>query len=960
MSRLPILLLVALVCPPALGQDAPRMTSDVRGTPADDRREAVSVREGLREASVVRNVEFRNVGPTVMSGRVADLDVRRDDPTHFFVAYASGGLWKTETGGLSFKPLFDRESVMTIGDIAVDWERDILWVGTGEKNSSRSSYAGDGLYRSTDGGRTWGHRGLEATQHTGRIVLHPDDPDVLWVAAVGRLYGPSDERGVYKSEDGGATWRKVLFVDDDTGAIDLLAEPGNPDVLYAAMWHRERRAWNFVESGPGSGIYKSTDGGESWTLVTVEGSGFPTGDGVGRIGLDIHAGSPGILFALVDNQYRQPPEEEEEAEGLTRDALREMSAEAFEAVEDSVLEAFLRDNDFPDRYDAAGVKAMVRDGRIAPVALVEYLEDANEQLFDTDVIGAEVYRSDDGGATWTKTHDDLIEGLYNTYGYYFGEIRVAHDTPDRLYILGVPLLRSLDGGATWASIDAANMHVDHQALWVNPDRVGHLVAGNDGGVNISWDDGGTWFKANTPAVGQFYAVQVDEAEPYNVYGGLQDNGVWVGPSTYEASYGWYDDGRYPYERLVGGDGMQVEVDTRTNDLVYTGSQFGFYGRISRPGGERLPVRPRHELGERPLRFNWQSPIHLSRHNQDILYFGANRLYRSLDRGETLEPISGDLTGGGRPGDVPYGTLATIDESPMRFGLLYVGSDDGLVHVSRDGGHSWQRISDRLPQDLWASRVEASAHAEGRVYVSLNGYRWDHFDPYVYRSEDYGATWTRIDAGLPKEPVNVVTEDPHNEDILYVGTDHAAYVTLDRGTTWMAMGGGMPSAPVHDIKVQARERDLVVGTHGRSIWIADVGLVEQLTPEMMAREVHAFEAGTVTWSERWGDRTASWREPVQPSVEIGFWAGSAGTATIHILSAAGTVLAERRHEADRGLNFHGYDLTAAPDSAAGLPGPPEPADDGNVYLPPGDYTVRVTIGEGSSETALKVEERRRDR
>ncbi len=418
------------------------MTSDVKATSTEVRSEAATTRDALRRASVVANVPFRNVGPTIMSGRVADLDVRPDDPTHFFVAYASGGLWKTENNGVSFEPLFDRESVMTIGDVAIDWERDIIWVGTGEKNSSRSSYAGDGLYRSTDGGVTWQHRGLAATQHTGRIVLHPDNPDVVWVAAVGRLYGPSAERGIFKTTDGGVSWRKVLYVDDNTGGIDLVADPGNPDVLYAAMWHRERRSWNFVESGAGSGIFKSSDGGESWARMTVEGSGFPTGEGVGRIGLDIWPGNSSVIVAIVDNQFRQPPDEDEEEEGLTRDALRGMSADQFEALADSLVETYLRDNGFPEKYDVETVREMVRDGRIEPIALVEFLEDADTQLYDTDVIGAEVYRSDDAGRTWRRTHDELIDGLYNTYGYYFGEIRVAPDTPDRLYILGVPILRS--------------------------------------------------------------------------------------------------------------------------------------------------------------------------------------------------------------------------------------------------------------------------------------------------------------------------------------------------------------------------------------------------------------------------------------------------------------------------------------------------------------------------------------
>nr|WP_243663911.1 hypothetical protein [Rhodothermus marinus] len=583
-------------------------------TPADVRLRSYQERMARVERSLVRNVPFRSIGPTIMSGRVVDVDVNQDDPTEFYVAYASGGLWKTENNGISFRPLFDREATMTIGDIAVDWAHgEIIWVGTGESNSSRSSYAGTGVYRSTDGGRTWEHLGLAETHHIGRIVIHPDDPNTVWVAAVGHLYSPNPERGVYKTTDGGRTWRRVLYVDDNTGAIDLAIDPTNPNVLYAAMWHRERRAWNFVEAGPGSGLFKSTDGGETWQRLNVEGSGFPTGEGVGRIGLALYPKNPQILYALLDNQYHRS-EEEAEQPALTKKDFLEMSREAFLALSDDSLEAFLRENGFPREYTAKRVKEMVRRGEIEPRALYDYLTDANQELFETPVIGAEVYRSDDGGRTWRRTHEGYLDIVYFSYGYYFGQIRVDPNDPDHVYIMGVPILVSDDGGRTWRSINEENVHVDHHALWVNPNRPGHLVNGNDGGVNLTYDDGQTWFKANTPPVGQFYSVAVDSARPYNVYGGLQDNGVWVGPSTYEFSYEWYAEGRYPYERLLGSDGMQVQVDPRTNDIVYAGFQFGNYFRIERKTGRRVPIKPRHKLGERPLRFNWETPIFLSRHH----------------------------------------------------------------------------------------------------------------------------------------------------------------------------------------------------------------------------------------------------------------------------------------------------------------------------------------------------------
>ena len=647
---------------PTSGQEA----APVAPTSAEDRLAAFRGKAALRESSLVKNVPFQNIGPTVMSGRVVDVDVRPDDPSHFYVAYASGGLWKTTSGGTRFTPLFDSQATMTLGDIAVDWTAggdatgETVWAGTGENNSSRSSYAGTGVYKSTDGGQTWEHKGLEETHRTGRIVLHPSDSNTVWVAAIGALYSPNEERGVYKTTDGGATWRKTLFVDDTTGAIDLVLDPTDPDVLYAATWHRARRAWNFVEAGRGSGIYKSTDGGETWQEISTEASGLPTGEhpasgagqAVGRIGLAIYPGDPGILYALVDNQARRPEEEDEEAPALTREMLREMNSEDFLEIGEAALEDYLERNGFPAAYTVQSILEMVEAGELAPTALVEYLEDANESLFETPVIGAEVYRSEDGGQTWERTHDDYLDDVYYSYGYYFGEIRVAPDDPQRIYVMGVPILKSEDGGATFTSIGAPNVHVDHHALWVSPDRPGHLIGGNDGGLNISFDDGQSWFKANTPSVGQFYAIGVDEAEPYHVYGGLQDNGVWAGPHTYEAGAGWRQEGDYPYDRLLGGDGMQVEVDTRQNDVVYTGFQFGNYFRINRASGERTSIKPQHELGERPLRFNWQAPIQLSRHNEDVLYMGSQRLHRSLDRGATWEAISDDLTQGEARGRRP--------------------------------------------------------------------------------------------------------------------------------------------------------------------------------------------------------------------------------------------------------------------------------------------------------------------
>ena len=487
-------------------------------TAAAERMASYPQRQALAKQSIVNAIEFRNVGPTIMSGRVADLDVRPDDPTYFYVAYASGGLWKTENNGTSFEPLFDNEMVMTIGDIAVDWARNTIWVGTGEVNSSRSSYAGAGVYKSTDGGKSWQQLGLAETHHIGRIVLDPDNPNIAWVAALGHLYSPNEERGVFKTTDGGLTWSKTLYIDEHTGAVDLIRSPTEPNTLYAATWQRERRAWNFVESGPGSGIYKSTDGGESWALLTTETSGFVTGEGAGRIGLDAVKTENGlVLFAAIDNYNRRPKKEEEERK-LTKEELRSMSREEFLKLEKYLLKEYLQQYDFPERYDADKVRSMVEKGEIQPKTLVDYVEDANAMLFDVPVTGLELYRSDDGGQSWKRTHEDFLDNVYYTYGYYFGQVRVDPQAPDKVFVMGVPVLRSDDGGQSFESIDGDNVHGDHHALWINPRRAGHLILGNDGGVNISYDYGKSWVKCNTPAVGQFYAIAVDMAEPYRVYG----------------------------------------------------------------------------------------------------------------------------------------------------------------------------------------------------------------------------------------------------------------------------------------------------------------------------------------------------------------------------------------------------------------------------------------------------------
>lgn len=944
------LLIIPMLLLPLLGSAQSPATS------ASLVQESLVQKEAMEKTSLVKNVMLENVGPSVMSGRVVDLAVNPNKPTEFFVAYASGGLWHTQNNGTSFDPVMDQTPTQNLGAVAVHWASGTVWAGTGENNASRSSYAGIGLYKSTDLGKTWKFAGLPDSHHIGRIVIHPDNPNVVVVAVSGHLYSQNEERGIYRTTDGGATWERTLYLDNKTGFIDLVAAPDNPEVLFTASWERDRKAWTFEGNGSGSGIYKSADGGKTWQKISESGSGFPTGDGVGRIGLAAYDSN--TVYAVLDNQNRREAEDKNEVEAsLNKEDFKTMSASEFMTLDNGKLSAFLRSNRFPQKYRAANLKELVKNGTVKPSDLALFLEDANALLFDTPVIGAEIYKTTNGGKTWSKTHKGYLEDLYYSYGYYFGQISVAPYDANQIYIPGVPLIRSEDGGKTFTSIDGDNVHSDHHAVWINPSLPGHIINGNDGGINISYDYGAHWIKNNQPAVGQFYAIAVDNQKPYKIYGGLQDNGVWRGPHNASESDRWHQSGQYPWDMIMGGDGMQVQIDPRDPNTIYTGFQFGSYFRLEGTDGKRTSIQPRHDLGEAPYRFNWQSPILISPHNPEIIYFGSNKLHRSLNRGDDWSSISKDLTQGGRPGNVAYGTLTTISESPFRFGLLYAGSDDGLIHVSQDGGASWKLISERLPKDLWVSRVAASKHAEGRVYISLNGYRWDDFTPYLFVSEDYGANWKSIASGIPNSPVNVILEDPKNENLLFVGTDNGLYASLDRGASWQWMQGGIPNVAVHDLVIQPEAGHLVVGTHGRSIYKADINALEALNTASLQKDLLVFDIPELRASPRWGNSWGAWGKPFTPGVDVQFYTKSSGKITAKVIAPDGTVVSETEQDADNGINVLSYDVTFTKEGKSAYLKKNKAelriADDGKTYLPSGSYTVEISLSGASGSTTLQI-------
>ena len=892
-------------------------------------------KETLTHSSRVKNIEFRNIGPTIMSGRVVALEVNPQDPTQFYVAYASGGVWYTDNNGTSFESISDDWPTQNIGEIAMDWNNNILWVGTGENNSSRSSYSGIGILKTNADGSNWKNIGLHDSHHIGKILINPENSDHVVIGVTGHLYSNNTNRGVYVTKDGGENWNKTLYVDDISGIIDMSYTPGDFKIMYATSWEKDRKAWTFDEDGNGSGIYKSIDAGDNWTLISNNNSGFPTGVGVGRIGLAVF--DKDIVYAVVDNQNFRQSTKKEEDKGLTKESFIGMTLERFNKISVDDLKSFLRSNRFPSKYKPEAIKKEINEGKLQPEDLYRYLVNANSELFDTPIIGAEVYKSIDGGNKWVKTHDSYLDGVYNTYGYYFGKIHVDPNNSEKIYTYGVPILSSDDGGKTFYRIGKENVHADHHDLWINPEKPGHLINGNDGGVNITYDDGENWIKNNSTEVGQFYAINVDYQKPYNVYGGLQDNGVWMGPHNAAVNKRWNMTGQYPWKGILGGDGMEIQIDNRNPNIVFTGYQFGFYSRLDLDSGKRKSIKPSHELGESPYRFNWQTPILLSPHNQDVLYLGSNFLHKSTDQGDNWENISEDLTNGGKKGNVPYGTITTISESPIKEGVIYVGSDDGLIHVTKNGGKTWRNISGNLPKELWVSNVFASNHDEKIVYLSLDGYRWDNFSPYLFKSKNYGKTWESISSNLPDSPINVVIEDNVNKDILYIGNDHGVYISLDQGKTWEPFSNGLTSAAVHDLVIQEDEQHLLVGTHGRSIYLADISLIQNHAIDNQQADIKIFDIKDISFSERWGTKRSTDINYFDPNLKFSIFSKMNKDASLQIINTNKDILFEESISLDTGFNFINYNLSVSEDINLDFG---VESQNGEKYLGKGTYIISI--------------------
>jgi len=849
-----------------------------------DRLQAYERHVQLAERSPLQGAQWQFIGPTVVSGRITDVEavLPRGRNYAIYIGSASGGVWKTVNEGTTWEPVFQRAPATAIGDIALDPRNpDVLWVGTGEANIFRSSQAGAGVYRTVDGGKSWQHMGLSDTHTIARILVHPTDGNTVYVAAGGHEWTRNQERGVYRTTDGGKTWEKVLYVDDETAANDLVMDPRDPNTLYASMWQRTRKKWNDPRNEPdytGSGIYRSTDGGRSWQPVNT---GLPEARYRGRIGLGIARSNPNTLYAFVDNYEIARPAD-------------------------------------PGALDSYG----------RPMA--------------APIRGATLYRSDDRGSTWRQVspNDQYMERASGTYGWVFSQLRVDPANENRVYLMGLNINVSDDGGKSFRRL--SGIHVDQHGLWIDPDNPNYLISANDGGVYVSYDAGANWrnFTGLLPLV-QFFNVSYDMATPFHVYGSIQDHGSYRG--AVDLSRGRNAVPVQAFESAPGGEGSIHAIDPRDPATVYSA---GFYGNISRSDlttGVDTNITPKAAEGEPRLRGQWLAPFLLSPHNPSLLYHGFQYLHRSLDRGDTWERISPDLTANdtARMGDIPYQTIFSISESPLRFGLIYAGTDDGRVHVTRDGGRTWTRLAENLPGEKFIAELVASAHDEGTVYMVQNGKRDDDFTPYIWKSTDYGRSWTSIAGGIPLGPVNVIREDPRRPDVLYVGTDLSVYVSLNGGREWNVLASGLPTTYVHDLVVHPRDDVLVAATHGRGVWVLDARPVRRLTPAVMQRAVEILPLDPALLARAGQAAQAA---------QIYFWLKQGGTARLAIKDGAGKEIRAYDVPGTAGLNFVSWDLNPTPPEGQPAPGAPMGRRQGGRGVPPGIYTVEVTQG-GTAATGL---------
>jgi photosystem II stability/assembly factor-like uncharacterized protein len=879
-----------------------------------------------RQPAVIQSADLaglrlRTIGPATMSGRVVDMDVVEADPFTMYVASATGGIFRTRDNGITWEPVFEREPVHSVGDIAVFQPNpDIIWVGTGERANRQSVSWGDGVYKTTDAGKTWTNVGLKTSRHIGRIVLHPTNPDIAYVAAQGSVWGPGGDRGLYRTLDGGRTWARTLHVDDDTGVTDVAMDWRDPSILYAASYQRRRSAFGFNGGGPGSGLWKSTDAGATWTRLT--GNGLPEGE-YGRIGIAVYRKDPAIVYVSIEQGTR---------------------------------------------YNASTAYINRKGG---------------------------LYRSNDRGRTWRFMSD------WNPRPMYASQPTIDPNDDRRIYMLN-SYSYSIDGGETFTS-PRTTTHGDDRFVWVNPRDSRHVVKLDDGGIGISYDRGLKFLYVASLPLSQYYRVAVDNAHPYNVYGGLQDNGCWVGPSAVWTAGGVLNE---HWSRLCGGDGFYGVPDPKDPRITYSSSQFLGLQRNDtrtwqvqdiRPGdptgaiGERRNWNtwgknvPEQLLGNAMHPANWDAPVVLSPHDPATIYAGARHLFRSRDRGLTWQDL-GDMTSGvdratlplmGRLPDenvlsiddgVPYypGTTA-IAESPRRRGVLYVGTDDGKFRVSVDDGKTFESGEGRfpgLPAMSWFAGIEPSRHAEGTVYVVVDNHRSNDFANYVYKSTDFGKTFTSVVGDLPAERVaRAIREDHKNGNVLYLGTEIGLFVTVDGGQHWVELKNNMPTLPFNDLTIQARDNDLVLASHGRGIWILDQLTALQGLGAAASSDAHLFpiepaeQIRQTNLKAHAGDLVFRGQNPPNGAI-IDYWLSIARKdVDLTVRDSAGVLIQTLSPSQSRGVNRVVWNLRHADlPVRSGFGEDDETPRGGNLpgpYVLPGVYTVRLVVAGQTIEQKVEV-------
>ena len=849
---------------------------------------------------------FRNIGPSVAGGRIHDIEVLPNDPATVFIASASGGIWKSSNKGTTWKPVFDDQAVSTFGDMAISLSNpDVIYAGSGEQQNRQSTSWGNGIYKSENQGETWRSIGLEKTYHIARVIIHPENPNIVFVAALGNLWNSSKERGVYQTTNGGKNWKKVLYIDDMTGVVDMAMDKNNPNILYAATYQRMRKAWGFNGGGPGSGIYKTTDGGKTWNELT---GGLPPGE-KGRIGLAASKTRSNIIYATIEHA------------------------------------------------DSSGF-----------------------------------YRSGNGGRTWKRVNK------LNPRPMYYSHIFVDPNNDDIVYMLATEFYRTKDAGKTFYQMPTrptydVGVHSDHHTLWINPNNSNHFFLAGDAGLHESWDGGVAYNRLNNIPIGQFYGIGADMEVPYNIYGGMQDNHSWMGPSATRHWLGILAD---DWKQVGFGDGMYQQPDPESS-MLYNASQNGNMIRVDRKTGNMQGLKPFPSDSKEKYRFDWVTPLAISKHSSKKVFLGGNRLFISDNGGDSWEQtedlssntnrdsltimgvLGADIKLSKNDGTSSYGEIISISESPLWHRVIWVGTDDGNIQVSRDGGEKWEEVSGNItgiPAGSYVSRVLSSIRDRGSAYVTFDRHREGDWKPYVFRTEDYGKTWVPLTRGLPSGSVNVIAEHPDNPDVLFLGTEHAVYLSVNAGSDWTKFKSNLPTTLYDDLLIHPREKDLVLGTHGRSFWVLDdtSPLAEWST--VYNKPVHVFSVRAATLFHYWKDTSyraqEEWAGENPPyGAIISYLVNSdVDSVTITVKRRKNQIIRTYRQPVVKGsIQRLAWDLKYPPPSSQQneskteglqkpkpediLPKPAHPLDPQGPSVSPGVYTVTIAAGNETSTQPIRV-------